>query len=77
MSKSVNRSNEVVYGNRSGILVDEAIEYAVVWIGEEYRLHVCIVDSDMLHAVLFFILTGQFVFLDHSCEIVIDVGTYY
>ena len=77
MTESVDGSNEIVLRLGSGISHDQLIEYRIVGIGEEYRLDVGIVHTDMLHAVFFLIATRELVLLDAAGHIVVGMGTYH
>ncbi len=75
VSESVDRSDEVVYRSGSGIFCYKLVKDSIVWICEEYRLDVCVVDADMLHSVFLFVATCKLMLLDHTCHIVVYVCT--
>ena len=75
MAEAVNGGNEVVLGCGLGIAHDEFVERLVVGIGKEDGLDVGIVHADVLHAVFFFVATGQFVLFDVALLVVVGMGT--
>ena len=54
---------EVVLGLAGGDGADYFVEDGIVGEGEEYGLDVGVVDSDVLHAVLLLVASGELVFL--------------
>ena len=77
MAETIDGSNEVVFGLSGGIAHNQGIENGIVWIGEENRLDISIVHSNMLHAVFLLVATSQLVFLNVPLLIVISMGTHH
>ena len=74
MTETVDGSNEIVLGLGSCIAHDERVERLVIWIGEEYRLDVGVVHTDMLHAVFLLIAARQLMLFDITLHVVVHIG---
>ena len=66
--------HEVIFRLPQDGLGDDLVQDVVVLVGEENRLDVGVLDADMDHAVVFFVLAGELVLLDLSGSVVIGVG---
>ena len=75
MTEAVYRSNEVIFRFRIGVTCEQLVKHFIVGIGKEYGFDIGIVDTHMLHTILFFVTTGQFVLLDMATDIVVHKGS--
>ena len=70
------RSYEVVFRSVSYCFSNDSVDFVDVWVCEEYRFNVSIVDANVFHTVFFFIATSKLVFFDFASHIVVNVSTY-
>ena len=73
MSESIIRCHEIILWFCSSITCQQRIQHLVVWISKEYWFNIGIADAHMLHAILFLISTCQFMLLDITLQIVINI----
>ena len=66
--------HEVIFRLPQDGLGDDLVQDVVVLVGEEHRLDVGVLDADMDHAVVLFVLAGELMLLDLSGSIVVGVG---
>ena len=74
MAEAVFLGDEVIDGLLGGDLAHDGVDFGDGRVGEEHRLDVGVGEADVLHAVLFLVLTGQLVLLDDLVDIVFAVG---
>ncbi len=72
MSKSVNRSDKVVFRLGGCIAHDKFVEDFVVRICKEYRLYIGVVHPYVLHPVLLLVTACKLMLLDDTCHIVVN-----
>ena len=71
--KRSNGGYEIIFRFGRSISCQQCVKRLIVRICKEDRLHIGITDSDMLHAVFFFVSTCQFMLLDNAIKIVIYI----
>ena len=76
MLKTVYRRHEMVFRFALRHLRYNSVQVVTVLIGKEDRLYVGIIDEYMLHAVVLFVLAGQFMLLDLAGHIVLHRCRY-
>ncbi len=74
MAEAVFLSDEVVDGFLGGDAGHNLVNAGDGGVGEENGLDVGVGDADVLHAVLFLVLTGELMFLDDLVDVVLAVG---
>ena len=67
---------KVVFRFAGANFCHNGVKFVIMFVGEEYRLNVGIVYTNMLHAVLLLVTAGELMFLDFACHVVINVGAY-
>ena len=65
---------EIIFGFTCGITFHDIIDLIIVGIGEEYRLHICILYANMDHTVFLLILACKLVFLDLAGKVILYIG---
>ena len=73
MSETIIRCNKVIFRFCCSITCQQAIKYLIVWISKEHRFNISIANANMFHAVLFLISTCQFMLLNITCQIIINI----
>ena len=76
MTKSIIRSDKIVFGLCGCMTHDNLVEHRVVWISKEYRLNIGIVHANMLHTVFLFVTACQLMLLYHTIKIVVHISTH-
>ena len=69
------RSGEIILRCSSCYILNYGFKNIIVREREEYRFNVGIVDSNMLHAILFFIASGKLMLFYALVHVVINVGS--
>ncbi len=67
-------AHEVILGSGLSHLSDNLLQRLVGWEREEHRLHIGVVDANVLHAVFFLLATSELMLLDATFDIVHVVG---
>ena len=75
MTKTVDRSYEIIFGCSRSIAHQYLVENSVIGISKEYGFDISIAYTHMLHAVFLLVATSKFMLLDNTCKIIIHVGT--
>ena len=70
-------AHEIILGRSLSGAVNDVLEDAVIGECQEYRLNVRIIDLYVMHAVGFFLATGQLVLLDAASQVVINAGAHH
>ena len=74
MAETVTLSYVIIFRSALDILGNKLIQNRIIRISKENGLNVCVVDANMLHAVLFLIGTGKFMLLDVTVQIILNIG---
>ena len=76
MTESIYWSDKIIFRFCCRIPHYETIKRVVIRIRKEYRFNICIIDTHVLHSVLFLIPPCKLMLLYNTVKIIINVSTY-
>ena len=75
MSESVG-SREIIFSRTGCHCTDDFFQNRIVRESEENGLDIRIIDTDMLHAVLFLVAAGKLMLLDAALHVIVDISSH-
>ena len=77
MTEPILRCHEVILRRCLSITGDELVEHVIIGISEESGAHIGVSGQHMLHAVVLFLTTSQFMTLDDAFVIIVRRGSHH